>query len=159
MAAPVTSTCTPPRARPGRSAPRFNEAPAARASTAPALSRGAPTRRPRLTATRDRRPELEDTSPHPRRCADERQGLPMERTLAILLFTGLACGGSSGGLNPAFAKTWVGTSTATITGLQPFTSAGQLTVAVNGDTAHVTGVCPPDGAGAIDAKGSGNSAS
>jgi len=83
----------------------------------------------------------------------------MERTLAILLFTGLACGGSSGGLNPAFAKTWVGTSTATITGLQPFTSAGQLTVAVNGDTAHVTGVCPPDGAGAIDAKGSGNSAS
>ena|SRR5215475_4494396 len=81
----------------------------------------------------------------------------MHRFVVTLVLLTLACGGES--LNSAFGKTWVGTTTATIPGLIPFTSNSQFTVSVHGDTATATDVCPPNGGGSIDAKGSGNSAS
>jgi hypothetical protein len=68
-----------------------------------------------------------------------------------------ACGGGTngGGLNPAFGKHWVGTST--VSGAVSLSYAAQLTIAVDGDEATVTQICP-DNSGSLTVTGSGNSA-
>jgi hypothetical protein len=80
-------------------------------------------------------------------------------TLAAILFAAiLGCSSGRSGsptLNPAFGKTWTGTTTIRALGLTPTSYAGQLTVAVSGDSATVTKVCP-DGSGAVSSTGSGN---
>jgi hypothetical protein len=85
----------------------------------------------------------------------------MKRSLAAVLLFTLACGGSNEGskqtLNPAMGKTWTGTTTVSIVGLatQPAPYAGQFTVAVNGNTATATDVCP-NGGGSIVATANGS---
>jgi len=80
--------------------------------------------------------------------------------LSLALVMG-ACGGSdepAASLNPAFSKTWTGTTTVTIPGVAPITYQGQLVIAVSGGNATVTRVCL-DGSGTLTMSGSGNSAS
>ena len=69
----------------------------------------------------------------------------------------VACGGGTngGGLNPAFGKHWVGTSS--VTGAISLSYASQLTIAVDGNNATVTQICP-DNSGSLTVTGSGNSA-
>jgi hypothetical protein len=79
-----------------------------------------------------------------------------------------ACGGSDtpaasldpGSLNPAFAKSWNGTITATATmpGSTPVSHGWQMIIAVSGANATVSRICA-DGSGTVTMSGSGNSAS
>ena len=84
----------------------------------------------------------------------------MRNGLMLTCLALCACGSSNGssGLNAAFAKTWTGTTTTTVSG-QTFTGTnGHLTITVSGNNATVNTVCP-DASGSVNATGSGNSAS
>ncbi len=77
-----------------------------------------------------------------------------------------ACGSDDGGaaapapvtpLNPAFSGTWTGTTTVSFPGVTPFSYSSLVVIAVSGQTATVSAICP-DGSGSISAQGSGDSA-
>jgi hypothetical protein len=73
----------------------------------------------------------------------------MNRFVLTLALLTLACGGRR--LDPALAKTWVGTTTVIIGGGGQFSYASQITISVNGDAATVTEICQ-GGGGSIAAK-------
>lgn len=79
--------------------------------------------------------------------------------IAAALVTAAACGGSSDPtqLDSGFNGTWSGPATLTISGQSPLSGMGHLVIAVAGQTATVSGVCP-DNSGSIIARGSGRSA-
>ncbi len=82
----------------------------------------------------------------------------MRRLLLLPILAALACGGSNDPvLDPAFAGTWTGTTTITFPGYAPFYSSGQLLIAVSGQDANVTEICP-DGSGGVTATGTGENA-
>jgi len=76
-----------------------------------------------------------------------------------------ACGDDDGAaapapatpLNPAFSGTWTGTTTISAPGFAPLYYSSLLVIAVSGQTATVSAICP-DGSGSISAQGSGDSA-
>jgi hypothetical protein len=76
-----------------------------------------------------------------------------------------ACGDDGGAaapapatpLNPAFSGTWTGTTTVSSPGVAPFSYSSSVVIAVSGQTATVSAICP-DGSGSISAQGSGDSA-
>jgi len=87
----------------------------------------------------------------------------MRPLFTAFLLAALACGGgggsSSGSLDPAFAGTWSGTVTLSVTGSPSTSSASQLVVAVSGQSATISEVCPDGkGTGSVTAQGSGDSA-
>jgi hypothetical protein len=85
----------------------------------------------------------------------------MKTSSALILATALACGGGGSGnqvIDPAMAGTWTGTTTLTVSGYQPQTSNGELQIAVSGQDATFTQVCP-GGTGSITGHGSGRSVS
>ncbi len=85
----------------------------------------------------------------------------MRPLFTAFLLAALACGGgggsSSGSLDPAFAGTWSGTVTLSVSGSPSTSSASQLVVAVSGQSATISEVCP-EGNGSVTAQGSGDSA-
>jgi hypothetical protein len=79
---------------------------------------------------------------------------------AVMSFA--ACGGSgtnaSTPLNPAMSGTWLGVTTVFIPGYSPISYDSHLAVAAAGGSATISAVCF-DGSGALQAVGSGNTAS
>lgn len=76
------------------------------------------------------------------------------RALILALVLLASCGGSH--VDPAFAGNWNGTAFVTLSGGSAYSYPASLRVSVDGDTAHVSNVCP-SGAGTISASGSGSS--
>jgi hypothetical protein len=80
-------------------------------------------------------------------------------TVAALLLS--ACGGSSSDgaqLDSALTGTWNGQTTVSFPGYAPFYYQSYLHIAVSGQNAVVTAICP-DGSGSVTATGTGESAS
>lgn len=78
--------------------------------------------------------------------------------LTVMLASAVACGSGSSGLNPAFGKTWIGTSTLNVPGLGVSSYAAHLPISVSGGRATADQLCQGT-SGSITFTGSGNLAS